>query len=514
MATKELTRPRTTTVATGRKAAAPVKSAAPPNLVSTDGVLALQQTAGNAAVQRALALQRDDLASPPSDNPVVGLKRQDGLDFGTTDRRPRVKLLQAKLNEKVGSGLSVDGMWGKKTSGSLESFQLGRSTVPAESVDQDTGDALMDRKETPKPVPKPAASFNPVLESRLEAVLVGYQLIFSRQKDAISRLESDLADLDKPDESIFLKLLRKAVDLVMGKFIDLTLSDLIKAVVAIGGLLKPEQQTAATDGALGKAKEAVKGGLDKAFAEPPAREVDIFIDSQLEGATSASADVQEAFLINTKPAMTKIQDGDVVTEDESDTRVARAEALREKVRKVRFDSFDSQYNESLSQWTVYLAQKPPGKGKDDPANVTAGGGTDLSKTKAVPGILDIDMDIDPDDASKPARVKGLEIKGLSEKARKRLKSADRSLGSLGFPMIAERTKIIGTDVKIARNEKDEVFDRKSNRDGRKWLLDKVRAENNEVPPDGAITVDLANGIRSTFAELDTTRTSQIEIEKG
>ena len=87
-------------------------------------------------------------------NPVVGLARGDGLNVGTFERRPRVKLLQFKLNEKTGAGLAVDGMWGPKTSKALETFMLTRSTVPAEAVDKPTGDALMGSNVQP-PGPRP-----------------------------------------------------------------------------------------------------------------------------------------------------------------------------------------------------------------------------------------------------------------------------------------------------------------------------------------------------------------------
>jgi hypothetical protein len=67
-------------------------------------------------------------------------------------------------------------MWGPKTSAALESFMLSRSTVPAEIVDQDTADALLDRKkETPGPGPQPIppgpqpveSTYNQTLEDTL-----------------------------------------------------------------------------------------------------------------------------------------------------------------------------------------------------------------------------------------------------------------------------------------------------------------------------------------------------------
>ena len=56
-------------------------------------------------------------------NPLVGLKRGDGLIYGTWDLRPRVKLLQQKLNEKTGSRLKIDGMFGKNTGKILRTYK-------------------------------------------------------------------------------------------------------------------------------------------------------------------------------------------------------------------------------------------------------------------------------------------------------------------------------------------------------------------------------------------------------
>jgi hypothetical protein len=44
-----------------------------------------------------------------------------------------------RLKEKTGSNLTVDGMWGPKSSKALDNFMLNQSTVPAEFVDKPTG---------------------------------------------------------------------------------------------------------------------------------------------------------------------------------------------------------------------------------------------------------------------------------------------------------------------------------------------------------------------------------------
>ena len=90
--------------------------------------------------------------APPTTegNPLVGLTRGDGLDYGTWERRPRVKLLQTKLNEKMLAGLNVDGMFGPKTDGVLQEYQASIRVPPQSIVDTVTADALMDRKKAEK----------------------------------------------------------------------------------------------------------------------------------------------------------------------------------------------------------------------------------------------------------------------------------------------------------------------------------------------------------------------------
>ncbi|WP_299551349.1 DUF4157 domain-containing protein [Seonamhaeicola sp.] len=62
-------------------------------------------------------------ALPVQQNPLVGLKRGDGLVFGTWHLRPRVKILQQKLNEKMGSRLKIDGMFGPNTGEILRGYK-------------------------------------------------------------------------------------------------------------------------------------------------------------------------------------------------------------------------------------------------------------------------------------------------------------------------------------------------------------------------------------------------------
>lgn len=117
----------------------------------------LQQTVGNrAVVLRAVgvAVQRQDELEGDG-TPLVGLKRGDGLDPGTEDARPRVALLQQKLNEKMVANIAEDGMFGPRTEEVLGEFQQSVDRAPTGVVDTETADLLM-TEGTPEPVAGPA----------------------------------------------------------------------------------------------------------------------------------------------------------------------------------------------------------------------------------------------------------------------------------------------------------------------------------------------------------------------
>jgi hypothetical protein len=108
--------------------------------------------AGNKLISAGVILELydppDEEAEPIGD-PIVGLKRGDGIDFGTEDRRQRVEQLQNLLNEKQNAGLEPDGMFGNNTTTSLNIFQITAKIKPAPSVDNATAKALRASGEKP-----------------------------------------------------------------------------------------------------------------------------------------------------------------------------------------------------------------------------------------------------------------------------------------------------------------------------------------------------------------------------
>lgn len=81
-------------------------------------------------------------------DPIVGLRKGDGLIFGTFNRRDRVRILQGKLNGKIGAGLEVDGMFGPLTTAALQELQASEGLPVTERVDSATAKALRDASET------------------------------------------------------------------------------------------------------------------------------------------------------------------------------------------------------------------------------------------------------------------------------------------------------------------------------------------------------------------------------
>jgi hypothetical protein len=97
-------------------------------------VLHIQRSAGNQAVQRQVA------KSPPSAftelvaKEIQGLRKGDGMSFGTEDKRHPVMLLQRKLNDRLpGVALNTDGMFGPLTAKALHRVQEHKD-LPIEDV--------------------------------------------------------------------------------------------------------------------------------------------------------------------------------------------------------------------------------------------------------------------------------------------------------------------------------------------------------------------------------------------
>ena len=146
-------------------------------------LLQLQSQVGNRAVTRtvtrllhppgAAVVQRDpegDVAVPGIGAPLVGLKRGDGLDYGSEAARPRVQLLQQKLNEKMRANILVDGRFGALTGQSLREFQESEALAVGDVVDPQTADLLMMERRPGGTAEIPPGANPPALEDKLLAL--------------------------------------------------------------------------------------------------------------------------------------------------------------------------------------------------------------------------------------------------------------------------------------------------------------------------------------------------------
>ncbi|MFQ3633593.1 peptidoglycan-binding domain-containing protein [Roseiflexus sp.] len=460
-------------------------------------------------------------------NPLVGLKRGDGLNYGTWDLRPRVKLLQHKLNEKTGAGLNVDGMWGPKTSAALEAFMLGRSTVPAEIVDQDTADALLDRrKETPGPGPQPnipgpqpvEPAYNQTLEDVLDAVWLQYQLTFAGQQSGLHKLEKDLAQIEKPKNALIEVLKdagKAALDALLGWGGGALRSPIKAALAGLG-------ETIAKDGVdkvFDKAQEAAGGEVVRKVDELGSEDgptLETFLESQRSALEEASAQTQENFLLETRARLRQPAAGEPVSSGPEDPRVLRARKLLDAVKRERPQAFQKQYNESLAKWAIAQAQSK--LGSIDSPSMSVGDEkvktTDMSKAEpGMPGVLTVE--IEGTRPELPVKVIGAKIAGLSEKTRQALERQQKSILELGIPRYASGKVEINTGlgsilnftkptVRIAQNETGDLFERESTEGGKEWLKKKAR------PYQEILTEDLVKeGMRMVWEEIDRKRLSDV-----
>jgi len=401
-----------------------------------------QQTAGNAAVQRA------DVATP-TDNPIVGLKRQDGLDFGTTRKQPEVKLLQSKLNDKVGSALSVDGMWGKKTSGSLE-----------------------------------------------------YSRLHVAQSKAVTQVERDLRDgVEKKSDPLLIQALKFAAEKILDGLLGggaTSFRTAIKAGITliedadIDGKLKDFGVDKPFDAAKKAASERIAQELTSLGDTDP---LSAFVDTQHNALAEATLKNQEAFIAVSKPELRKKQ-------------AKGAQALLDELKKQTADAPERQYDATVKRWAQVNAQRTLGVTASttdpaDPAGTTFVEGLEGKSVASVPGVLEIDINFDPDAPKTPVKVNEITIAGLSPKVREHINKQNPTLGQLGFPSRASGDSIssiigLGSRLSVARAEDKGFVTEISQQDGpisgtsdggRKYFTDKG---------DGNGVV----GIARLFSEID------------
>ena len=496
MPTKDRARPRARVSSQGGRATTSAPARGIPSVVTTDGVLALQQTVGNAAVQRALAVQRDDLV--PGPNPVVGLRRGDGLDFGRTGKQPQVKLLQSKLNEKVGSDLTVDGKWGKKTSASLESFQLSQSTVPAEIVDQVTGDALMGggggggggggvvvvvarrrptwascsstRRWRPALMPsakgtatcsiarvRPSASSATILVTPRRTSPAWWATWSSGAPTSSSTTPSAGAPRRCASS---LHLVAESTTKAALAALPNVIAENAQGQVVDNAVTKPF--TAAVD----KGKEVVRSTVAPSTS---AASIADFVDVQHAAQTSSHRDAVRQFHTS-KSGLRQFTDDDVKVLSSQpipgivDPRLDRVQAVLDGVDASVQVAKAKTYKQVASSWGTVNARRGLREHGSFRTDVTEVGQLqDAPTTTSVLGVLEAEITFHPTNGRTPVGVRSLRIAGLSTKVRAEISEVVKGapgplIGDLGFPVRAKGSAgggvfgIGSTDIAVAAPE--------------------------------------------------------------
>ncbi|NER12072.1 DUF4157 domain-containing protein [Leptobacterium flavescens] len=148
----------------------------------------------NDGIQKKESGESFQSASSVHTNPLTGLKKGDGLIFGTFHLRPRVQLLQQKLNEKTLSGLAIDGMFGPKTMTALRYFRA-MHFIPPQKQNEDS--------------PFDLVSFGPEAEEKKSDAAFSDEVVDPLTADALMTPLGDVCnENNKPPQPFELKRLK------------------------------------------------------------------------------------------------------------------------------------------------------------------------------------------------------------------------------------------------------------------------------------------------------------------
>lgn len=470
-------------------------------------VLQLQRTAGNAAVAQLVGGPPVVQRAEDDGNPVIGLKKGDGLNFGTSNLKPRVSILQSKLNEKMTAGLNPDGMFGPRTGRALEDFEESIGEERVQSVNKVTGDSLMDKTSPPKPTP-PESILNPVLERVLDEALFRYINILLGQRDGLTELERDLATLEKPKTlktqaiDLLKSLGEKGFDFLLAGAGGVFITPIKAALKDLGTEFLGDGLDKAFDKAKDAAKTEVKTQVDQLTAGSPPN-LTTFLDSQRNAVTKAGLDAAQGFSENAKPTFRQFKEGEVPAEGEADPRVVRAKRLRDSVAKQVPTASDKQYFESLTNWGLVQSHHALGT-VDNPDGF--GKGTDMTKSgNDDAGVIEVTFDAGDPKKDTEVKVNDARISGFSKKTRDRLSKENPTLGTLSSLPIRARGRSFPLNgvIRVAQNEANQVFVLDSTRGGRQWLRERAAFERAQGFTD--ITADEHGGAVSLFQILSRAR---------
>jgi peptidoglycan hydrolase-like protein with peptidoglycan-binding domain len=498
--------------------------------LGTDDVLRLQRAAGNQAVSQ-LMLQRDDLKAPttPSADRFKGSAkleacfqdrarlRQGDPDVDATQRVQEALLeLPAKTGNAYDLGTTgADGNYGKKTAAAIRKFKTDENLGSTQFGDVGPGtmrrlDALFTgNKPGPGPEPKPprpkkeeneifAALFhNRELEKLFDKIVLQYGKMLRQQGAALTQVQTDLSTTEKAEPTIAQRVLlfaaEKVIDGTLGGG-DTSLRKAVSAAIAsVQGIAKDGLDKAVE----GSFDAAVKGGKDviKENIAPGGQETQPlakFIDAQhnalIESNNSAVEDFTER-----KNGKGGADEGLRTFTDEdkaqilasfpavADPRLDRAQKYLDGLVAATGRAKDTEYTHAVREWSVGNAQQ----GTDDNFNPGGVPVTDANQLRGkgkndVPGVFEIEIDFDRNNAQQPVTVTGLSVSGLSPAARGQVTKlqGDKPMGELGYVerVTGSRGDVVGiggTQIAEAKNETGQLFSVGTNDAGGDYLSRKA-----------------------------------------
>lgn len=507
------------------------------HLGSPDGVLELQRQVGNRATTMAVQRHSQDAvfgpnpfeqeagpssapkevnaepptAEPPSaGNPILGLRKGDGI--GSAARRSGVKVLQSRLNEVMDAPpLTVDGQWGSKTQLYFDGLNDGVGTERAEFVGNPIGDALagglngvmelMNRlkggggeDQGDGQVDGPQSD---LLERAFDQITLEFSKMLKAQNQGLLAMRSDLGTPEKNQAGLLGDLVIKAADLVFDNTLGAGAQSLRSSVKLATSGLPEKLQEVLVDKPFGEAQKGAQG-IAKDVVSPAAKGADHndFFLAQQSGLIGSFHDAMAAFLA-AKPQLRRMtpEERDAFTATGVDARLARAAQVLGGLISATGQAAGRTHESSLNAWTRATARAgllEQGAGDTAVTDLQFLGGVGV-----VPGVLEIEIGFDPDRPTAPVKAKSVRITGLSPVLRQKL--ANRTIGSLGFPMRAKGdvSKNIFSAIFDRVNvsvTKDETgvpgIHRDTDDDGGQYLVDKGQ------DPTGT------EGARRIFEELD------------
>lgn len=402
------------------------------------------------------------------------------------------KLQQGLIAQNLEITAGPTGFFGQQTKTAVEKFQVENQLDKDGRVGRNTLgklDALLPAagpspNPNPNPNPQPGPTPGPLvpeLSAAVDATLIQYQFMLTRQRDALAAVRRDLGDLDKPAvpfvKALFIQLLKSTYAFVFG-----ATGEGLKIIVehALEGIPDKDRREIYGEASAEVFKNL---GLEEKIVHliiedpgDPLATLDAWFDYRLRVLTEAGLKSQLHFVTEVKP--------DLLRKLSNDPRAIFLRLLEAKtweigVGQAAAAAFEMQKGAELNDWAIYQAQAALKK------PLTAKKGTDLrGAEKNTAGVLELVLHGQRPEDGFPVKVESARITGFSKRTRQQLQN--KPIGQLtGIPIAGRGTVVLPpgaqAHIDIGRNEKDEHFSWNEDKRGERWLKFRSAAAATDKP---------------------------------